>query len=654
MSKMWLHRCCLLLMLGLTSVQGWSAQAEATAGDQAAKQTVTGQAATGQAVTGQAVTGQAATEQTVTEQATDANLPTLRPGDSVFLSLPGESSLNNLVQIRRNGYILLPEVGEVSVTGLTLPQATDKIKNLLQEVIHDLTAFELILKNRRLIISVLGYVKSPGTVDLADGATIQEAITAAEGLMPGAQLDKLQVRRDQQVFSFNYKYYLDSGDPSKLPQLQPLDTIFVPASPLMGNVQVDFDASSLLGGDAGDSLLAIKVFGEVTNPGSFSYKKDTSIIDLLMRAGGVSRFANVAKIRILSNGAPVLFNLKKYLDTGDKSTLVEVSPGDTIFVPNIEDEASAVLSAVHIMGEVNRPGRFDFSENMNLFDLITRAGGPNDKANIGRIKVLSYDEQGNISSRLFDMTKFIEQGGLLADIPVLKARDTIVVPTLTVDAADEKTKWLRQASEDSIYLMGEVSAPGRYLFQDNMHFLDILAAAAGPSASADISNIRITHRDGETSRVTHLDLGRYFETGDESLLPRVKTGDVIYLPSKDRLWLNQPVDQTVRVLGAVTSQGRYRYNQSMTLLDLLAEAGGLLSSAELSSIVVVSAACCDKQVTSFDLLEFSKSGDFSELPQLQTGDTVYVLQKDDSTWNRVVSAIQETLSVVSILKIVGA
>jgi len=42
--------------------------------------------------------------------------------------------------------------------------------------------------------------------------------------------------------------------------------------------------------------------------------------------------------------------------------------------------------------------------------------------------------------------------------------------------------------------MGSVSKPGRYAFEPSLSFLDILAAADGPTSAADLLNIRVTHR----------------------------------------------------------------------------------------------------------------------------------------------------------------
>ena len=171
-----------------------------------------------------ATTSQDTTQVTVQDTLSQTRL---RPGDTVVMVLPGEASLNQEVQIKRSGQLLVPEIGEVNIQGLTVTQAQEKIKELLLDVIHDLSAFELQIKQRRLIVNVLGFVEKPGSVDLDSDAGIQQAIVAAGGLVEGAQLNKIQVRRNGEVIRFDYKYYLDTGDTSKLPKLQPLDTLLV-------------------------------------------------------------------------------------------------------------------------------------------------------------------------------------------------------------------------------------------------------------------------------------------------------------------------------------------------------------------------------------------------------------------------------------------
>jgi protein involved in polysaccharide export with SLBB domain len=675
----------------------------------------------------------------------------LRVGDIVNISLPGDDAFNKDFQVDRSGNLLLPEVGEISVLGLTESETQELLRARLALVYHDVSRFQLTTKERRLLVTVLGYVKEPGPVNLPTHGNVQTAINAAGGLVPGAQLDRMQVRRGEELLSFNYKEYLDTGDQQVLPELLPLDVVFVPASPLIGNVQVEFDAATLVaGGDGGEDKTSFKVFGEVNNPGLFSYKNGATVVDLLMRAGGVTRYAGVEQIRVISDQEPLVFDLKAYLDSGDQALLPKMSAGTTIFVPTEVDEVKAgkhtvyvmgevfkpgafeskpgagfldilanaggptrfaetrqihvlradgrvdpfdlqaytqglpgsaapVISpgdaifvpertdfnekswlkvspnrAIRIMGAVNSPGRYEWSDEMSLLDLLAHAGGPTAKADSARIQVVSNGEGGPAITSEFDLEHFVTHGGSMDSIPRLQAGFTIVVPELPQDPRDNKSQWIRQPSEESIYIFGQVGAPGRYRFNDSMHFLDILSAADGPTNDADLHNIRVAHRNGTRARVSPLNLARYFETGDETLLPRVLPGDSIYIPDKERNWLEESTESTVRVLGAVSKPGRYRFDDQMTLLDLLAESGGPTSDAYLEKVVVVNSSCCENRSTTFDLLGFVKNPDSGTLPVVRAGDTVFVPDLSASHWNVFMENVRDVFQIVAVIALLAA
>lgn len=670
-------------------------------------------------------------------------------GDRLHIALAGEEELNRDFALDKRGVIILPEIGEFPLAGLTLQQADAAIRQALSTVYRDISRLDIAIKQRRLLITVLGYVQNPGQVDLPADANIQMALSLAGGLKTGAQLDKMQLKRstadgkEEQIF--DYKAYLDSGDENLIPALQSMDVIFVPASPLIGNVEAEFDAATLIsGGDAAEDKNAIKVFGEVQNPGLFSFKSKSTVIDVIMRAGGVTRYAGVEQIRIINNNKPTLFNLKAYLDDGNSQKLLnlergstvfvpiaakevkvgarmvyvmgevpkpgafenqegatfldilanaggptrfaetrqirllrangevvpfdlqkytefgsgiglpEIQPGDAIFVPekSATDENSWLkvppTRAIYIMGAVLRPGRYEWSNEMSIFDLLAHAGGPEERADISGTQIIVRHDDGRVDSKVFDLAAFNESGGHIKDLPVLKAGYTVMVPELPQDPTDNKAKWLRQAPDRSIYVFGQVNAAGRYAFDTSMGFLDILSAADGPSNNADIHNIRIMHRNDDQPRVSKLNLALYFETGDETLLPRVLPGDSIFVPEKDRNWLDEEKESTIRVLGSVAKPGRYRFNDNMTLLDLLAQAGGPTEAAYVERIVVVNASCCREQSTSFDLVEFVKNPDFANLPALREGDTVYVPNISRSNWRIFMEGVTDALSIISV------
>ncbi|MDD9155107.1 SLBB domain-containing protein [Aliivibrio sp. S4TY2] len=675
----------------------------------------------------------------------------VRVGDVISIMLPGEDSLNKEFQVDKQGRVILPEVGPIFVAGKTEAQMVSSITLSLKTILQDLTNLQVFVSKRQLIINIQGYVKQPGEYTLVDGDSVQLALYAAGGLRSGAQLNRLQLRRADKVTTFNYKAFLDSGNQSLLPTLQSLDTLFIPASPMVGNIEQEFDPAKLSqAGDAADGKKAIKVFGEVNSPGTFSYKSGTNLVDVLMRAGGVTRYAGVEQIRVISKNQPALFNLKRYLDTGDSSLLPPLEVGSTIFVPKQEEEIKsgsnmvyvmgevakpgafegkkgatfmdilanaggptrfaesrqirvikangAVINfdlsgytegtnymrppaiaagdaifvpektdmnekswlkiapsrAVRVLGEVQHPGRIEWSDEMSFLDLLAHVGGPTLRGDTTRIEIVTPDASGTNQVYTFNLDSFISKGKPDSTLPTIRAGATIRVHDLPQDPSDNKSQWVRQSSDSSIYVFGQVNAAGRYRFTNDMHFLDILSAADGPTMDADIHNIRITHRDKSYARVSKLNLALYFETGDESLLPKVKTGDTIYIPEKNRIWVDESKESTIRVLGAINKPGRYRFNDSMTLLDLLAEAGGPSDVAYLEKISVVNHALDEGQARTFDLVKFSRTADFRSIPVLRAGDTVYIPNKDESTMEQVRVVMKDVFQVVATIALIGA
>lgn len=671
-------------------------------------------------------------------------------GDMLKITLPGEASLNAPRTIDRQGRILLPEIGTLVVNKLTVKQIEILIKSQLRHVLLDTDALTVHIHKKQLLVTVRGYVNQPGEYVLPANAAIQIAIHRAGGLRKGAQLDRMQLIRDKQTVTFNYKSYLDTGDSGPLPALKSMDALFIPASPMTGNIEVDFDPAKMAdGGDAANERLAIKVFGEVNSPGSFSYRKSMNIIDLLMRAGGVTRYAGVEKIRIITSAKPILFNLKDYLDTGNEDLLPKLIKGATVFVPIREEQIKTGAHTVYIMGEVDkpgayegnqgvsfmdilanaggptrfadsrqvrilkadgaivpfdltgytegnsnislpeisigdaiffpeksdmnekswlivapdravrvigavmRPGRIEWSDEMSLLDLLAHVGGPTSVADTNNIELVIPQANGATQSVQFDLNAFIREGLSDKALPQISAGSTLMIHELPQDPSDNKSQWVRQAAQKSIYIFGQVGSPGRYMFSNEMSFLDILAAADGPTEKADLRNIRINHRDKQQRRVSKLNLALYFETGDDDLIPVVKTGDTIYIPEKERLWLDTSKETTIRVLGAINQPGRYRFEDSMTLLDLLAQAGGANSDAYIENITVVNLSCCKDQARTFNLSLFSKTGNFNALPVLRAGDTVYIPYRRESNFVKFQQGLGDVIRVVSIAALFG-
>ncbi len=675
----------------------------------------------------------------------------IRTGDVLQIEIPGEVDFENSFQVKRDGTLTLPEVGKISIIGKTLSQVNTELATILGKEYRAINNFNVYLIERRLPIKVLGFVKIPGMVDLPEDGNVQMALQNSGGALAGAQLDKIQLNRQGKITTFDYKKYLDTGDFSILPKIEPLDVIFVPASPLIGNVQMDFDAATLsASGDGAEAETAIKVFGEVIKPGVFAYKKGNTVVDMLMRAGGVTRYAGVEHIRVINKGIPQLFDLKTYLDTGDASHMPKITAGSTLFIPIQEEEVKNSLRTIYVMGEVfhpgsyeapanteffdilanaggptrwaesrkiriirtsgkvdafdlqaytegltdvtvpkvspgdaifvpektdinekswlkitpdrairvigavKKPGRYEWGDEMSFLDILAHAGGPTQDADMSQVRVLKKGQAKR--AKPFDLDRFITEGGDFSLLPNVSAGDTIVISERPRDVIDNKARWLKQSQESSIYVFGQVGQPGRYAFNNKLHFLDILSAADGPNKFADIHNIKITHRNSFQSKVTTLDLGLYFETGDETLLPLVKAGDTIYVPERDKQWLDKKKEKTVRIIGAVDKPGRYQFSAEMTILDILAEAGGPTKTAYLEKIMVINVSTSQSSENvsvAFDLERYLDHPDRESLPLVRVGDTIFVPDITQSNWNVFMENVKDMVSIVSLVAIIG-
>ena len=481
---------------------------------------------------------------TVTSKDKDDNL-TLRPGDQLHIAFPGEASFNKDFTIDYRGYIMLPEIGNIPIGGLTLGQAKKAISHALSLSYQHTDFVKINLQSRMLVIHVLGHVGNPGRVILPEDANIQMALNAAGGIRDNAETSRIQLRRGDHSSTFDYRKYLDTGELTLLPELKTMDTIFVPSSTVS------------------------------------TAKADEKIL----------------------------------------------------LTPE---------SSLKVIGAVSRAGGYKWEKERSLLDYIVEAGGLNNNADTANIKILRQDQQ----PLYYDLEQFLKQGGNIDNMPTMKPGDIIQVPDLSRGTGGIQATWHQLPADESIYLFGAVGNPGRYRFKPGFDLIDLLAASGGASAGADIRDIRIIDHNSYRPNIQVANLAFYFNTGDRSLLPALKAGDIVFIPSNVRggYWLDYSPESTVRVLGSVGRPGHYHFVQDMTVLDLLTEAGGPSGTAYLSRIVIIHMSRYQSRATSFNLLRFMKTGDIRLLPVIRPGDTIYVPDESRTLWNRVSTGLRDVAS----------
>ncbi len=137
---------------------------------------------------------------------------TLGIGDKISVSVYQLSELSlDSTQIRPDGLISIPMVGEVKIDGLTIPEAQDLLKEKLTKYIvdpHVIVTAESINSQK---IYVIGEVSNPGTLKYYENVNVLQIISSAGGVTEDTNTAELVLVRDGKAFKLNYDQIL-KGD----------------------------------------------------------------------------------------------------------------------------------------------------------------------------------------------------------------------------------------------------------------------------------------------------------------------------------------------------------------------------------------------------------------------------------------------------------
>jgi polysaccharide export outer membrane protein len=148
------------------------------------------------------------------------------------------------------------------------------------------------------------------------------------------------------------------------------------------------------------------VVGNVTKPGTYPLTKPIRVVEAISLAGGVTT-GSAAKpvsgaVAIIVRAQPgkradqprmpdqtpdalkITVSLSAAL-AGDAKNNLEIKNGDTVFVPSL---------IVYVSGEVKKPGRYPYEENMTVLMAVTLAEGFTDKASARGVYILREQSGG--------------------------------------------------------------------------------------------------------------------------------------------------------------------------------------------------------------------------------------------------------------------
>lgn len=236
--------------------------------------------------------------------------------DVLTIQVFDQADLGGKYTVETDGTFSFPLIGRVKAGGMTLRAFEGELKAKLADgYFRNPQVTVAVEQYRSQRVFVMGEVRAPGPVPLTGGMTLIEALSRAGSTQPTASGEVAVVRAQQgakgplmpnqesgtEVFRASIRA-LESGSLSQNIELRDGDTIFVPRAE------------------------TAYVFGQVKNPGGYALQKDTTVLQALSLAGGVTENGAMNRVRIVR----IVAGNKKEL----KVNLTDiVKPGDTIIVP---------------------------------------------------------------------------------------------------------------------------------------------------------------------------------------------------------------------------------------------------------------------------------------------------------------------------------
>ena len=155
----------------------------------------------------------------------------LGPGDKLRIEVYKDEQLSQSVQVRPDGKITMPLIGDLEATGLAPIALRDVIAKRLKEYVTNPVVTVIVVEASAATAYVVGEVNSPGAVTLQGGQlTVLQALALAGGLKDFANSKNIRILRKSitgtQTIDFNYKEAIrGNGQPV---YLRPGDTVVVP------------------------------------------------------------------------------------------------------------------------------------------------------------------------------------------------------------------------------------------------------------------------------------------------------------------------------------------------------------------------------------------------------------------------------------------
>ncbi len=487
----------------------------------------------------------------------------LGAGDMLVLILTGDVERTHTLEVNREGFVLIPQVGQIHVANLTIREFEDLLYSRLGRVYSGVrrtpnapTRFSVtVARLRNVQVFVAGDVVRPGAFQMPASGTVLTALYASGGPTESGSFRRVIVRRSDAVIDTVDLYdYLLRGINRSDVRLESGDVVFVPVRGTL-----------------------VSAAGRVVRPARYELRPNETLRDLLEMAGGFEAGALQSRVQIhrvlppasRGSGGAERVVIDVAGDPGaDSVPNFPIVPGDSVVVFGVP---AAVRGFVTIRGNVWREGRIGVSPDMKLSDAIRLAGGPKPDVYLQQVLI---SRLGTDSSRVQLRSAFADSTGRIAkDLPL---REGDIIEIFSRSAFRERL-W--------ITIVGAVRRAGRIPYREGMTLGDAVLLADGTTEDAapeatEIARLPPDRPSGALAETMRAPLPPGGLTagaaGGETAEVQLRPYDNVLVPRRG----GYDLQRLVTIAGQVRAPGRYALtSKTERLSELLTRAGGLTQEA---------------------------------------------------------------------------
>jgi protein involved in polysaccharide export with SLBB domain len=489
--------------------------------------------------------------------APDMNIPTprnyiLSAGDEVFINVWGDSELNLKLKISPEGIVLIPNLGPVAISGLTIDRAEDRLRQELGRIMTTLSDGEpnthvsvSLSQIRSIKVNIVGEVIAPGTYTLPSFATLFNALYVAGGVNDIGTLRSIKLyRNSKKIAELDVYDYLLNGQSTTNIRLEENDMVMV-----------------------GPYEQLVVVQGKVKRNRIFELRKGETLQQVLDMAGGFTGDAYTRDVQVKrkSDRFYQIATINK-----EKFASFQMQGGDSLLVDSVIPFYENRLT---ITGAVWRPGEYELTAEIHTIkQLIEQAAGLKGDEFTGRAQLTRLNPDFTTTMVAVDIIGILN--GTVGDIE-LRKEDQLHIPSL-FDLREPYT----------IKVSGAVNIPDTVIpYKYNMTVEDAILLAGGLNESAAAVNVEVARRLKDPYMQENTN--RIAETFSFSLNDNLtlKHGETIFtLEPYDEVYIRRSPgykeQQVVVIGGEITFSGHYVLaEKNERLSSIVAKAGGITPDA---------------------------------------------------------------------------